>query len=121
MHYVSIPCRHCGAASHRLVTDEFGRFDWCPACGQIVAAAMLADAPLGLGPLLRQLLAERAVTQTALAARLGINRVGIARLVTGRREATADMCEKIAVALRLGLAERCALHTAAARERGYRV
>jgi len=118
MHNVITPCCQCGAAFRRIVTEEFGRHDWCPACDHPATAV---SPPQGFGRLLRRLLAERAVTQTALAARLGINRVGIARLVTGRREATAEMCEKIAVALGLTQAERRALHGEAARARGYKV
>jgi len=114
------PCRHCGSASSRIVTAEFGRIDWCPACVSVAVADSPSDSLEGLGPLLRRLLAERALTQTALASRLGINRVGIARLVTRRREATADMCEKIAAALELTPAERRTLHGEAARERGYK-
>ena len=118
MRHALTPCCQCGAVIRRIITEEFGRLDWCSACDHPATAA---PPPQGFGSLLRRLLAERAVTQTALAARLGINRVGIARLVTGRREATADMCEKIAVALGLNQAERRTLHGEAARARGYQL
>jgi len=121
MKYVaSAVCRHCGAQTRRILSDESGLACWCPTCDRIeVIAPLLDGASESLDALLRRLLAERKVSQTALAERLGINRVGIARLVTGRREATAEMCDRIAAALGLSELESRQLHMAAARGRGY--
>ena len=71
--------------------------------------------------LLRRLLRERRLTQTALAFSLGIGRVGIARMVTKRRAPTAEMCGRIANVLDLTETERYALNLAAARAKGYEV
>ena len=71
--------------------------------------------------LLRWLLDQRGLTQTATAEMLGVNRVGIARMAIGQRAPTAEMCERLADALALTTFERYALYLAAARAKGYKV
>jgi len=78
-------------------------------------------ATMDFATLLRWLLDQRRLTQTATAEMLGVNRVGIARMVIGQRAPTAEMCERLADAPALTTFERYALYLAAARAKGYKV
>ena len=111
--------RALGATNARLRQDLQEIYaDASAARGDAAASPLLT---MALGPLLRQLLNDHRLTQGALAELIGINRVGIARVVIGHRNATADMCERIAKAMKLTTIERYALELAAARAKGYKI
>ena len=99
--------RALGATNARLRQDLQEIYaDASAARGDAAASPLLT---MALGPLLRQLLNDHRLTQGALAE------------LIGHRNATADMCERIAKAMKLTTIERYALELAAARAKGYKI
>jgi transcriptional regulator with XRE-family HTH domain len=73
------------------------------------------------GAALGDILAERGVSQQALARRAGVSQPYVNQVATGKRRASAGWIDMVATVLELSDEERERLHRAAAKDHGFKI
>lgn len=71
--------------------------------------------------LLKNIMADKKIGQNSLSKLLKISRNHVSTLLSGKRNATPTMIDRISEKLKLNQELTSALHTAGARDRGYKI